>query len=127
MQHELCKSCDNKETQSDAISGSKTTGKQYSCACGKGYTVSSGLWRHQQVCAHLKEASNSVKTTDKISAIDMCLMIFKENTELTNEMLEHMKQLIDIKIENKQHQRNSISTIGPPIKNKSEKSKHHKT
>jgi hypothetical protein len=116
MQHELCKSCDNKETQSDAISGSKTTGKQYSCACGKGYTVSSGLWSHQQVCAHLKEASNSVKTTDKISAIDMCLMIFKENNDFNNEMLEHMKQLIDIKIENKKNQINAIN-IDTPISN----------
>jgi hypothetical protein len=69
-----------------------------------------------------------VKTKEDISAMDMCLMIFKENNDFKNVMLEQMKQLIDITIENKQHQRNSISTnrariVNDQIKNKSENNK----
>jgi hypothetical protein len=74
----------------------------------------------QVTCTHLKEATTPVKTKEDISAMDMCLMIFKENNDFKNAMLEQMKQLIDITIENKQKQSNAISTIGPPIKNKSE-------
>jgi hypothetical protein len=73
----------------------------------------------QQVTrTYLKEAPIPVQPTKEgISAMDMCLMIFKENNDFKNAMLEQMKQLIDIKIENKQHQHNTISKIGSPIVN----------
>jgi hypothetical protein len=72
----------------------------------------------QVTCTHLKEASMPVQPKkENISAMDMCLMIFKENNDFNNAMLEQMKQLVDITIENKQKQSNAISTIGPPIVN----------
>lgn len=79
----------------EVISG-LTTGKKYECACGKHYTVSSGLWRHKQICKYLKEIASVVKTTDTASVMDMCITMLKENKDFKDLLMEQMKQLIDI-------------------------------
>jgi hypothetical protein len=71
-------------------------GKKYACTCGKQYTVSSGLWRHKQICKYLKDTTSMVQTTtQEMSVMDVCLTLMKDNKDFKELMLEQMKQLMD--------------------------------
>jgi hypothetical protein len=85
----------DQDDTNEVISG-LPPGKKYECACGKHYTVSSGLWRHKQICKYLKEGDNAVKTADTANIMDMCITMLKENKDFKDLLMEQMKQLIDI-------------------------------
>jgi len=78
--------------------------KKYSCACGKQFKVSSGLWRHKQNCIYVaEEGAQQALTSDETSLINTCLSLLKDNKEFKEMMLDQVrqtqafqKQLLDI-------------------------------
>ena len=67
--------------------------KQYECACGKQFKVSSGLWRHKQKCTYVaEEGAQQALTSHETSLINTCLSLLKDNKEFKEMMLEQVKQ-----------------------------------
>jgi hypothetical protein len=79
--------------------------KTYVCNCGKEYSASSGLWKHQQKCN--KHNSNKTGTDENniinnISSLDnneltqIVLDIVKSNHDLQKQNMELQKQMIEV-------------------------------
>ena len=67
--------------------------KQYECACGKQFKVSSGLLRHKKVCLYVAEdGAQQALTSHETSLINTCLSLLKDNKEFKEMMLEQVKQ-----------------------------------
>ncbi len=63
----------------------------YLCDCGKEYKYNQGLWKHKQNCNKQKNTINENKD-DKIEILtNLILDVVKQNTELTNKIVDMSK------------------------------------
>jgi len=76
----------------------------YSCVCGKQYTTSSGLWKHNN--KFKCNENNTVVDVEEMSDKQLIMMLIKDNTEFKNMMIEQQKYMMDI-VKNGTHNTNN--------------------
>jgi hypothetical protein len=68
--------------------------QSYSCSkCNKNYTTRVGLWKHNKICNEEKMSNN---TNQKLSDMDVIMMLIKENSEFKNMMIEQQNTFLEI-------------------------------
>jgi hypothetical protein len=70
----------------------KNIKKTYACNCGKEYTTSSGLWKHQQKCTNELNNHDELITNKE----DIVMLLMKENSEFKNLLVEQNKMMMDM-------------------------------
>jgi hypothetical protein len=96
-----------KHTQSDlsmaiddfSIDGEqKSQKKEFICfACNKVYKDNSGLWRHKKNCCFIQNTyDDKISTTTNQITPELVLSVLKQNTELTNLVVEQNKTIMEL-------------------------------
>ena len=65
----------------------KKTNKTYNCKCGRIFSTSSGLWKHQQKCG--------LDKPDNLSESNLIIQLIKQNQEFKELLIEQNTKIVD--------------------------------
>jgi hypothetical protein len=88
--HKLSHNGNKMETKNEEKEENEEFHSNLQCnKCGKKYKNRSGLWKHQSKCNDNKK---SIDNLDDISTKELIMMMFKQNTQLQQALIESSKQ-----------------------------------